>query len=283
MKIEVDPEFQHLLPPLAHDERERLMGDINKHGCRDPLVIWKEQNILMDGHNRYEICTDLNLPFKTTELSFPSRDDVKMWMFRNQLGRRNLTDFQRGEIALRMKPVIEAKAKENQRQSPGATKKGRQISDDLSPVRTDDIVATGGRSTKSEKPSQISDSVIEKIRTDEIVAKEAGVSRDTIRKVEKILEKATPEVIEQVRAGAPAPDGKRMTVNKAHQTITQPPRETRAVSTAPRPTGPTLSDWQRSFERFRRSTLEIARRSEIASASIVNELTVLIEVISHGK
>lgn len=61
----IDPEFRDLLPRLSPDERERLVTEINANGCRDPLVVWKEWNTLIDGHNRYEICTDLDLPFET--------------------------------------------------------------------------------------------------------------------------------------------------------------------------------------------------------------------------
>lgn len=45
---------------------------------------------LLDGHNRYEICTRLELPFDVHEVRFGSRDEAADWMDRNQLGRRNL-------------------------------------------------------------------------------------------------------------------------------------------------------------------------------------------------
>ena len=46
--------------------------------------------ILLDGHNRYEICTRLNLDYETCELEFDSREEAKDWIDKNQLGRRNL-------------------------------------------------------------------------------------------------------------------------------------------------------------------------------------------------
>lgn len=45
---------------------------------------------LLDGHNRYEICTRLGLPFEVHELRFKSRDEAEDWIDKNQLGRRNL-------------------------------------------------------------------------------------------------------------------------------------------------------------------------------------------------
>lgn len=45
---------------------------------------------LLDGHNRYEICTRLGLPFEIHELRFESREEAEDWIDKNQLGRRNL-------------------------------------------------------------------------------------------------------------------------------------------------------------------------------------------------
>lgn len=50
--------------------------------------------ILIDGHNRYEICTRLGLPFETVAKQFDSRENVMDWMDANQLGRRNITPDQ---------------------------------------------------------------------------------------------------------------------------------------------------------------------------------------------
>jgi hypothetical protein len=56
-----------------------------------PLLVWKEQGILVDGHNRHKICTEFKKPFATKELSFSDREEVKRFIILNQLGRRNVT------------------------------------------------------------------------------------------------------------------------------------------------------------------------------------------------
>jgi N6-adenosine-specific RNA methylase IME4 len=91
--IIVDAEFAALIPPLSAEERQQLEENIVEHGgARDPLVVWASKGTLtlLDGHNRYEICTRLGLPFDIEEISFKNRDDAADWMDRNQLGRRNL-------------------------------------------------------------------------------------------------------------------------------------------------------------------------------------------------
>ena len=91
----VDPEFHALIPPLAPEEFAQLEANIVKDGCRDALVLWKGFNILVDGHNRFNICEKHGLPYKTKEIDFDTREDVCDWIDANQLGRRNLTPDQR--------------------------------------------------------------------------------------------------------------------------------------------------------------------------------------------
>lgn len=91
--IKIDAEFSALIPPLSAEERQQLEENIVEHGgARDPLVVWASKGTLtlLDGHNRYEICTRLELPFDVHEMRFGSRDEAADWMDRNQLGRRNL-------------------------------------------------------------------------------------------------------------------------------------------------------------------------------------------------
>jgi len=91
--IKIDAEFASLIPPLSAEERQQLEENIVEHGgARDPLVVWASKGTLtlLDGHNRYEICTRLELPFDVHELRFKSRDEAADWIDKNQLGRRNL-------------------------------------------------------------------------------------------------------------------------------------------------------------------------------------------------
>ncbi len=57
-KPKVDARFQSLFPPLSPHELARLRQSLVEEGCREPLYVWDECNILLDGHNRLEICED---------------------------------------------------------------------------------------------------------------------------------------------------------------------------------------------------------------------------------
>lgn len=167
MNITIKPEFETLIPPLSPDELQQLEENVLSEGIREPLIVWN--GVLIDGHNRYRIAQKHGLPFRTSEMDFESENDAIIWIIKNQFGRRNLSKYDRSVLALRLKPVIAEKAEENLHLSEG---KGCQKSDKVKPI-----------DTKKE------------------LAKIAGVSHDTIHKVEVIEAKADEDLKNKIRSG----------------------------------------------------------------------------------
>ena len=169
--IKIDPEFQNAIPPLSEAELAALTESLKSEGCREALVVW--DGILVDGHNRFAICIHHEIPFETRNISFPSRTSALVWMKKNQLGRRNLTDYQRAEIALSLKEDLAKLARERQ-----------------------------GRRTDLEDahniPANLPGSSGE---TRDALADMAGVSGRTLDKVERITLDAIPEVREKAKTG----------------------------------------------------------------------------------
>jgi len=89
-KLIRDPEFERFVPPLTPKERELLEESILREGCRDAIIVW--DNIILDGYNRYDICTRHGLPYKVKHMQMDSRDDAISWICINQMGRRNITE-----------------------------------------------------------------------------------------------------------------------------------------------------------------------------------------------
>jgi len=170
MVPEIDKEFMSLIPPLSPDEYTQLEQNLLSEGCRDRLVVWG--SLLIDGHNRLEICTKHHIPFEVTEHSFSDRDEAMRYIILNQFGRRNLSLGERSILALRLEPLYKAEAKANQRQSPGRGQKGLANLPNLNPVNTR-----------------------------EKIADLAGVANGTIKKVKKIVNDGTPEQINRIKAG----------------------------------------------------------------------------------
>ena len=119
----------------------------------------------------------------TTQCSWPCT-----WIIRNQFGRRNLPAYERAKLALRLEPLVAARAKENQG------------------TRTD----IKQKSAESLKP----------VETRREIAAAANVSHDTIAKVKVIEARATPEV----KAALARQD---MSINQAYTGIVRVEKEER--------------------------------------------------------
>jgi len=169
VNITIDPEFQSLIPPLSAEERAELERNLVAWGgAREPLVTWS--GLLLDGHNRFEICTrlDLFMEERIATKDVVDRDTAIIWIGKNQLGRRNLSSITRIELAIKVTEATARRAKANQ--AHGQTGPGRTLS------------------TVSEKALEPLDVTAE-------VARVAGVSYTTASKGIQILKASTPEEI----------------------------------------------------------------------------------------
>ena len=194
MQIIIDKEFQSLIPPLTVEEYDGLEKSILAEGCRDALVLWGD--ILVDGHNRYEICTAHNIPFKTVKKDFASREDVKLWMIGNQLARRNINNYARTTLEC-LSDEIQANRKKNQG------------------MRTDLFV-------KSQK-SQVEP---ETVNTAKEVARRANVGEQTASRVMTINKRIDAAIANNGTVAGQKPEELKrqlmngdITVNKAYQEL----------------------------------------------------------------
>ena len=89
-QLNIDPEFKNLIRPLRREEYRQLELNLVMEGCREDIIVWN--NTIVDGHNRYEICNKLRIPYGVKEQDFPSRDAAIAWICANQLGRRNISE-----------------------------------------------------------------------------------------------------------------------------------------------------------------------------------------------
>lgn len=87
----IDPEFRDFLPHPGEEAKAELRASIVRDGIIQPLIVWEETGILVDGHRRFEIAKALKLAFRVKVISFPDRNAVLAWMAAQQVSRRNLT------------------------------------------------------------------------------------------------------------------------------------------------------------------------------------------------
>lgn len=179
MELKILPEIEENLFPLQPEELKFLEESILAEGVRDALVVWPKDGelILVDGHNRYRIAKQHNIPFEIKEKHFNDLGEVLEWVDFNQLGRRNLIDEQRSYVLGRL---YERRKKQGERKD--IVKEGTELGEKFTP-------SLGIHATAKE------------------IAKQAGVSERTIRNaadfanvVDKVKE-IDPEVANEVLKG----------------------------------------------------------------------------------
>lgn len=102
--IKINVDFENLIPKLTLDQFTQLEENMVKEGrARNPLVIWKGHDVLVDGHNRLRVLkAHPELGWTFFEQEFSDEDEIKDWIIRNALGTRNLTEMQITELRGRL-------------------------------------------------------------------------------------------------------------------------------------------------------------------------------------
>jgi len=179
MNIVVNEDLKAYIDPLTADEYLALERSLLAEGCRDALVLWGE--VLVDGHNRYGLCQKHGLPFQTVQNPrFQSIEDVHLWMIDQHLGRRSVSNFQRGMLALRQSSILAERAARaaGQSDAPSAA------------------AAPGDAGAAAEPPV-----AAERAGSREAIAKAARLTNSQVVMIEKIQKQAAPEVVAAVRSG----------------------------------------------------------------------------------
>lgn len=167
----IDKEFENLLPPLSEEDYKGLEESIKADGCRDPLVVWGDT--LVDGHNRYKICTQNGISYQIVKRDFPDREAVILWIISNQLNKRNLTPEQRVLIVKKSEAIknLKKKARENF-------------------GKRNDLLVVPPKGTP--------------VDTRKETAKLANTSQHKVREVDTVLKHGTPEQVKRMEGGEKA-------------------------------------------------------------------------------
>ncbi|CAB3625774.1 hypothetical protein CEY09_01025 [Achromobacter marplatensis] len=195
MDIRIDEGLRAYIDPLTEDEHEALERSLLAEGCRDALVLWGD--LLVDGHNRYAICQKHGIEFQTRQnTTFKSMEDVHLWMIENHLGRRSVSDFQRGVLALRKKEILLARTPPEGSAPPDAGS-ADATSPEGSPPWDEDAPGADGA---PRLPPNIS--WTPPVPSRQALARAARISSNTLGQIEKIQKDAAPELVRAVKEGA---------------------------------------------------------------------------------
>ncbi|GLS16311.1 plasmid replication/partition related protein [Hydrogenophaga electricum] len=209
--IVVNEELKAYIEPLTPDEHAALERSLLAEGCRDALVLWGD--VLVDGHNRYGICQQHGIPFRTVQHPhFRSMEDVHLWMIDQHLGRRSVSDYQRGVLALRKREIV---AERRARAQAAAAE--RRDTDDAGTAPDDEATQTQAAQAAVLEPKPL--------QSREDIARAARLSSSQVGMIEKIQKQAAPEVVAAVKAGD-------ISLNAAAVVATLPVEEQQAAAQA---------------------------------------------------
>ena len=190
-EYKIDPELNEVLPDLSDEDYKALEESLLTEGFKGaPIIIWQGKDIIIDGHNRYQICKKHNIPFEAKEIEFSNKDEVTLWMVKQQMGRRNLTPLQRIELAEKYRPIYRKKAKENQ-----------GTRNDLKNNITANLPQSSSNSDKKRNST-----------VDKQLSDIAGTSERTYRMGAKILNSGDETLIGEVKSGE-------KTINRAYNEL----------------------------------------------------------------
>ncbi|WP_432726507.1 plasmid replication/partition related protein [Variovorax sp. W6] len=207
MNIVVNEELKAYIDPMTPEEHEALERSILAEGCRDALVLWGD--VLVDGHNRYGICQKHGLPFRTVQNPrFKTIEDVHLWMIDQHLGRRSISDYLRGVLALRKKDIVDLQ------RGRSAVAGEPASSPDDAPFDVDppaDAAPDDGTAAVPLPPPA-------PLNSREAIARAARLSSSQVGMIEKIQKQAAPELVAAVKSGV-------ISINTAAAVATLPAEE----------------------------------------------------------
>ena len=197
----IDEEFRSLIPPLTAEERATLEENLLRDGCLEPLIVWAEQYVLLDGHHRKEICDEHGIHYEIREISLPDRGAAADWIDAHQLGRRNLTPEQmsllRGRRYNRLK-----KAARFEPGNDGGPGRGKTVPQFEGPFSTAESLAKehGVSRATIERDGQFAAAVDRLGLQREVAAGEITATRhEVVQSARALGDNPTPDQVEQVR------------------------------------------------------------------------------------
>lgn len=195
-------------PMLAPVELAKLAADIKEHGQLDALVYDEDDDgarILLDGRNRNAACRINGMTPVLTKWDGAGGTHTGYILSKN-LRRRDLTESQRALLAADLLPMLEAEAKERMR-------RGAELGGKVKRPPLGRVAPTGATAQVPETTSEPSPATAPSAKkAAEAAAEAVGVSSRSVERAKVVLDKATPEVVQQVREG-------KVSVRQAERTI----------------------------------------------------------------
>ena len=148
---------------------------------------------MIDGHNRYDIAQKHGLDYTVVEKEFEDENHVKIWMIRNQKGRRNLTDGWKYMLAEAEKTIQSEIGAAVRKATEGRPKQAEIVDGNQEKLLS--IIDN----SLTENPSDIMEK--QKHNTREKIAESLGWSTGKVAMADRVFKSEKPEIKAAVLSG----------------------------------------------------------------------------------
>lgn len=166
MMLTIKTEYENLVPSVSQKDYELLKNSIKENGLWIPIII-NPEGVILDGHNRFKACKELEIQAKHVERTFENKLLEKKFVIECNLKRRQLNDFQKAELGMALLPIEKELSLHREKQ---------------------------GKALGSSDPRG---------KSRDIVAEKVGLSGTTFERAKKVIETAPEDVIQKLREGNP--------------------------------------------------------------------------------
>ncbi|BDD12919.1 hypothetical protein FUAX_53510 (plasmid) [Fulvitalea axinellae] len=202
--ITVIDELRDLIPPLASDDADQLLENIRTEGkVREALVLWERADdfVLVDGHNRLRVIKELGLSedaWRVDIRPFSGMPEVREWMIRNQLGRRNLTKEQKDYLI-----GLQYETEKNKEANTANLKQFRKNTETANLATSEEVAVLEAPDTEVAKLATPEKTA----KTEDIVAQEHKISPRSVRNAAQfakgldLIGQTSPQAKKEILAG----------------------------------------------------------------------------------
>ena len=184
--LTVDPKYLESIPRPSKERYNEIKEDIAQHTQQIAIIV-NQDNVILDGHTRFQICQELNIIPKTEKRIFTDKLQEERFVYSTNVKRRDLEEFVHIELSLKI----------------------HEIDDILGKQKRTSNLKQFQKSVGTDLANSINR---EKINTTKTIADETKTSTNTVIRTKKILKQADKEDIQKLREG-------KTSINKVYKKI----------------------------------------------------------------
>ena len=119
----ISQEYLKLVPRVSIEKYDEMKTSMKKYKMREQATL-NQKGVILDGYTRYQICSELSIPFKYDVKYFDDIIEEKNYVKTTNLERRQLTPYQMIEMKQDMRQIYQTETEKHRIEYLSKLKKG---------------------------------------------------------------------------------------------------------------------------------------------------------------